>query len=88
MSAKNLHPHHQLALDKARSGFRLSRARMYADIKRERNLREYMLVRDMTGHYHRSVLRAAMNEVLRSIEDYQASAEILVCVERMLEKAS
>lgn len=82
-----MHQHHKLALDKARANFRKAQIRLNVVTKRHNSLREYMLVRDMTGRYHRSVLRAAMAEVLEAIEDYQATGEILVIVERLLERA-
>mgnify|MGYP001603144692 FL=1 len=82
-----MHPHHKLALDKARSDFRKARTLMNLEVKRLRLAREFAVARDKTDHYHRHWLRGMIQSALRAIEDYQAQGEVLVCVERMLEKA-
>lgn len=82
-----MHPHHKLALDKARSDFRKARTLMNLEVKRLRMAREFALTRDMTDHYHMHCLKCMVLTALSSIEEYQAQGEVLSCVERMLRNA-
>ena len=82
-----MHPHHQLALDKARSNFRQARVVMNACIKSLRLSREFIVVRDKVDHYHISYIKQQQAIVLSAIKDYQAAGEVLVIVERMLRNA-
>lgn len=82
-----MHPHHKLALDKARLQFRQARCKMNREVKAVNTLREFMVIRELDSHYHLGVLKYQMRRAVAAIEEYRAQGEVLSCVERMLEKA-